>query len=377
MLAVRPFLAALLGLAVAFGLLFVIFHDRDTFHGRMDHNNGAIEDFKNFYYPAGATVMEYKRPWPGFLYPPTLAILLGPLAQLDPYDAASVWWMLTLAFTLALVAVSMALARATPWIAFLGGIIAGTSVPILHNAHWGQMSTPIVLLVFIAALLDSRGRGRAAVACIAIAGSLKFYPLLLLLVPAMRGEWKRVLEGLVFAGLLMVALPAVFLGASGMTGFYEAAFDQLGNRRNLAYQAENAGALAPHLSRSFFFQYLDPVFLRLIAVWVWVTVLVVNHRVFLDRRLGYPLCLAFLALLVEPHWPHYFVWLPFFQVVALQDRAYLRAAVSIAATNVQFFLVFPHPRDYGDLGILLLAGLIAVSGVCRSRNVAPPEETIP
>jgi Glycosyltransferase family 87 len=362
------YLAAVLGALVTYGLLF---GDPDGFSRSMDFNQGPLEDFMGPYLETARGFLAHGRPAQGFLYPPSFALVLLPLADLDPGRASWLWLGFELLCSAALV--GMGLALAGPRIRWHGPAllyVALTSVPLAHNLHWGQVSVPLGALVLAAALAQGRRSRRAFVpeALVACAAAIKVYPLAFLAVPLARREPGRVALGLVLALFLAVGLPALAIGPQATFDFLGAVGEELARRRGPYFASGNAQALAPVLAR---WTGLGSAGL----LWVLGAALALSQakllcRVARDPAGAYGLVAACLPLVVEPHWPHYFVWLPFLQLLVLVrargDRVCQGLAWgSVLCSNLILFRVL-GPEMHGRLGLLLVADLLVLAGLRRA-----------
>jgi alpha-1,2-mannosyltransferase len=166
-----------------------------------------------------------------YIYPPPFAILMAPLA--DPYPFASrhgylpfwlsaaIWYLIGLGCVIytvhALAGVILPnaelgsrrwwYARIAPTLFCFGGITLTISR--------GQVNTIVVALVAAGFVAAMRGRRLASGAWLASAAVLKIIPVLLVLFPILRRDWRALAGGIVAAALLLVALPAAIWGFDG------------------------------------------------------------------------------------------------------------------------------------------------------------------
>jgi len=166
-----------------------------------------------------------------YIYPPAFAIIMAPLA--DPYPFSShvgylpfwassaIWYLIGLGgaiYTVHALA-SVVLPDAVPgtrrwWYARLAPILFCLSGIVLTITR-GQVSTVLVAFVaagFVAAL---RNRRLASGAWLASAAVLKIIPVMLVLFPVLRRDWRTVAGGIITAILLLVALPTAVWGVTG------------------------------------------------------------------------------------------------------------------------------------------------------------------
>ncbi len=361
----RSLLFSLAGFLAGLLVLLALFGDVSGFHQGMDFDGGELEDFRDFYHPTGEALLRTGRATPGFLYPPSFALALVPLGQLEASLAVDVWLCLQLLATGLLIGLGLVLLRAEPPLMGLGVFLAVTGVPLAHNLHWGQVSVLLALLVLGAVLCEVRGNRNLAVVAIALAASIKVYPLLFLLVPLLRGEKARSLRGVLLAAFLAVVLPMLALGPVQTVEFLGQMIGELGARRGEALVAPNAQAFAPVVAR---WTGLAASHLAWLGVVLALTQLPFLRRVAGDPVLAYSGVAITLPLFVEPHWPHYFALLPFVQLVCLvRGDAVARglAGCSYLLSSLLLFRAFPEAEAYGGSGLLLVADLLLLVALRR------------
>lgn len=366
----RRALPLLLGLLLGLLTTALLFGSRARFHREMDFNRGALEDFRHFYYPTARGFLDSGEATEGFLYPPSLALALVPLARLDLESAAAVWWGLELVATAVLIGAVLVLTRPGPRLAGVAAFLCVTSVPLAHNLHWGQVSILLGLAVLAAVLAELRGHPRLAVLAVALAAAVKLYPLLFLAVPLARREPFRVLGGLLAAASLVVLPSALAIGPGETVEFLRQVGEELARRRPFYFEAPNAQALGPVLHR----------WLGLEGTWLaWVGLVLFLAqgprlvRWARDPLRAYALVAASLPLVVEPHWPHYLVLLPFVQTVCLTrgggDRTTLAlAGLSALLSSLVVFRLLEDPEAYGGAGLLAVANGLALLALRRTGD---------
>ena len=111
----------------------------------IDHGDVLFADFVHHYYPTVTDGLRHGAPAGGFFYPAGFAALLAPLALVGPGAAMVIWAAIQIA---CLGYVATVLVRAAvphrPALALLGTALTMTSIPVLHNLKWGQVSLPIL-----------------------------------------------------------------------------------------------------------------------------------------------------------------------------------------------------------------------------------------
>jgi len=166
-----------------------------------------------------------------YIYPPPFAILLAPLA--DPYPFAShdgylpfwlssaIWYLIGFAcvvYTVHSLAGAVLpdadrgarrwwSARVIPTLFCFSGITLTISR--------GQVNTVVVALVAAGFAAAMRNRRWVSGAWLAAAAVLKIIPVMLVLFPLARRDWRGAVGGLLAAAVLLVALPAAVWGLPG------------------------------------------------------------------------------------------------------------------------------------------------------------------
>lgn len=179
----------------------------------------ARSDFLVFH-EAGRAVLDGRSPyevahprgWP-FFYPPTMAVLMAPLALLPAGAAVIAWYLLSVAalyWSWRRIVQVLSRDGSTALLVLAAFVCNGG--PIVSCLQRGQISVILFALMTEAVWQGLRRRDLAAGFWIAAAASLKVYPALLLLAAVVRGRW-RILAGSA-AGMLVVAglLPLVATG---------------------------------------------------------------------------------------------------------------------------------------------------------------------
>lgn len=179
----------------------------------IDHGDRLFADFVNHYYPTIAESLRSGAPAGGFFYPAAFAALLSPLSLL-PLGAAELAWGAIQLACLVFVATTLVRAAAPdrPALAVLGAALTVTSVPVLHNLKWGQVSLPILALAGGAYLLHQRGRGWRAAALLGVAAGIKGYPLVFLGPFAARGDGRFLARAAAACAITLAVLPALVMG---------------------------------------------------------------------------------------------------------------------------------------------------------------------
>ncbi len=150
----------------------------------IDHGDVVFADFVNHYYPTVAESLRHGAPAGGFFYPAGFAAMMAPIGLFSLAGAKHAWSVvLGASFGVVVFVLVREAAKGRPVLAALGAAIATTSIPVLHDVKWGQVSLPILAaaggafvlatLAALGGLLDGRRWARplevARVASLALA----------------------------------------------------------------------------------------------------------------------------------------------------------------------------------------------------------------
>ncbi|MDB4933449.1 MAG: rane protein of unknown function [Labilithrix sp.] len=303
----------------------------------IDHGDVLFADFVNHYYPTVRDGLREGAPAGGFFYPAAFAAMLSPLALVGPTAAKVLWGLVQLA-CLGYVATTLVQAAAPrrPLLALLGTALTVTSIPILHNLKWGQVSLPILAAAGGAFVLRARGGNNVPAALLAIAAGIKGYPLVFLGWFVARREGRFVARASAACIVTLVVLPALVMGP--VHAFF--------------FQRVSTGAVigaADGVLRDFNSQYAPAVLGRyqggwdatstdiramgelgamaaLVVVAALVLVVATSHAPRIAERrelLAFVLVACTVPFWLRTSWSHYFVHLPLAQVLLaamLADR---------------------------------------------------------
>jgi len=228
-------------------------------------------------------------------------------------------------------------------------------------------------LVLLALLLEQhRARGSSGV-CLATAAAIKGYPILFAL-PSVVARERRSALGLVLGLIVLLSLvPAIFMGPGRAIEFVGVVIERVRDAGSSTWMsAPNAQYLPAVLGRWTGVESLQFPFHLLSWGWFSYTVLEVvklscnsGPR---DRCLSYAMLALSLPLVISPSWPHYFVLLPFAQLV-LADRAgdciWVRVSlgVSVLLSNALTFRLVGDAEAFGASGALLVADLVLLAAL--------------
>lgn len=169
----------------------------------------------DFYGPINSESQAYS----GFRYPPIAALVFLPLGAL-PYQIAKVLFTLTVLFFVALLVFHFA-RRSEFTMPEAAVLFAMVSFPLISTVERGQIDILIVYLSLVSyRLLQLRGQSRLAAFWLALAGTLKLFPFVLLIFYSDRKQWRFVINTLLYTAILF-ALPYPFLGLASYTNFFK------------------------------------------------------------------------------------------------------------------------------------------------------------
>jgi hypothetical protein len=357
----------------------------------IDHCAVLFCDYLLHFSPMGQELFESRQPRWGFYYSPFFALCIWALTRLPGAAAAGAWAALQIATPLWLFRITArrlcgdSLPLATAY-----ALVFLTSLPLLSNFKWGQVSVVMTLCMFASLHLEERGRVGLAALVLALSISIKYYSVLLLIHYLLKRDSRVVALTLAFCLVLMVALPAATLGVPETLRFYE-----------MLEPADPFGRSG--VARNPNSQFFAHVLARLLpwggapgARWLGYAVAIANLSVAagIARRRGAESGYASLSLLLlsipfvlPTSWPHYFVYLPPIQLLLARgplrelrpegaarragrarigSRAALSLGLALGSVGLSSALFFNAVGDrvaYGSAGCLLWANLLLQIGL--------------
>src|SRR5262249_51785868 len=99
-----------------------------------------------------------------------------------------------------------------PLLALLGTILTVTSIPVLHNLKWGQVSILILAATSGAFVAYGKGQKTLAAVLLGVAAGIKGYPLGFLGWFVARGDLRFAARALAACAFSLVVLPAIVMG---------------------------------------------------------------------------------------------------------------------------------------------------------------------
>ncbi|MCC7119500.1 MAG: DUF2029 domain-containing protein, partial [Anaerolineales bacterium] len=247
----------IISFALLFGAIFVyyffVWGSLQNFNQTFDPCEPLFCDFTIHYYPTAQTIFETKEPLNGYLYSPFFAILTAPLGMLPLASALQVWGVIQIILTLLLfVAPLSALKLDSLTNEMLYAGIFFTSLPVIHNFKWGQVSSLMTLAIIAAWLAHKNGKPIWAGILLGFSASIKYYPALFVLYCLFKKDYRALGAFSLTCFLLLFALPISALGFEHWLHFTTSTFQKL--------SALSATAANPNT------QYAPYVFARLLGI---------------------------------------------------------------------------------------------------------------
>ncbi len=382
----RPYIVYLICVLI-FSLIYNYYLNRwettTDFVKAIDICPSIFQDFKDYYLGMAQSFLETKRPVGGFIFPAFFAVLLLPLKYLSLQTDMLVWGIFQ--FTLFMIVIFMffnKFGKKSPYAAILFFSLMITSVPLLHNFAWGQVS----LFLFVGILgvyhLRIAGFPVAAGFLLAFGTSIKYYPAVFIVPFVLRREWRVVVSFLLGVVVFYALVPITVIGFTDWKEFEIASIALLRIKRKLDMIDINSQYFphvfmrlivrcAPSLYYSFSFEKLGILGYCIAAVNIGLVWRLRHLKLIVGLSLSIIIVFLTLAFLVRTSWPHYFVYLPFCQVALLvhslnifknhpikKFTAALAVSVSIILTSIFFFNQFSDWKIYSGYGTIFIANLL-------------------
>ncbi len=359
---------ALLGLGLYF-FYFLAWGSLQNFNQKIDPCENLFCDFSIHYYPTAQAIFETKEPIYGYLYSPFFAILTAPLGNLPLNTATQTWGIIQIILTLLLFIAPLSALRLdtlTKQLIYAG--IFFTSLPVIHNFKWGQVSSLMTLAILGAWLAQKNGKSVWAGILLGFGASIKYYPGIFILYFLFKKDKQALLAFALTCFALLLLLPISLLGFDHWLNFMSLSFQKLSV---LGATASNPNAqYAPYVlarllgvdpARVFvlkIFRYAGFMIGLFNMILLWQ---INKHK--LDSTGVFSISLLFCTLpfLIETAWHHYFIFLPFIQAALLQSKLKQRLKpfiiISIVASSVFVVNLFPAWESYTRWGFSLCSTL--------------------
>lgn len=346
-----------------------------TFTESVDPCESLFCDFTIHYYPTARSIFEIKEPIYGYLYSPFFAILTSPLGRLPLETASHVWALIQVILTglLFLAPLSMLKLDTLKTQLLYTGIFF-TSLPVLHNFKWGQVSSLMTLTIIAAFLAHKSGRPIWAGILLGLSTSIKYYPGIFILYFLFKKDWRAIFAFVTTCLFLLFLFPAFVLGFDHWVNFIALT---MGKLSNLGYTIENLNSqYFPYVTLHLLGFTSENVFIVRVLRLAGLVVALCNIALLwlLNNRgtkeegfLSFALLFCTLPFLIETSWHHYFIFLPFLQVtLLLQERnKWLTVFVICSIISSSIFIVnlFPAWEDYTKWGFSFLSSSLILLGV--------------
>ena len=382
----RSYLRPLLGALLLIGLVtfyYVLTWDSvDEFVIAIDHCEKLFCDFTNHYYPMGRSLFWDKTPVPGYFYTPFFALTLVPFGRLPLDTSLWLWGALQALLLIVLIAAPARLfLRRSPISFYLYVFLVATSLPVLHNLKWGQVSILMTAGALLSLTLHRKGHPVAAAVMLALATWIKYYTGLLLVVFVIKRQYKFLIAFLAAGLLLGLILPLGALGVRDGVRFY----------LDVNHAMAEADAWVPLDINSQHFPHVvwrlaggesAEINVRPITLLGYLIAAVNLFLVYALMRANLPeweswaylLLFASLPFLLSTSWPHYFVYLPFCyallagQLLTKTPRTWWRTAIeaallvgSVVLSSAFLFNALGDRFTYSGLGLLFFSNLLVLA----------------
>ncbi len=366
-------------------------------------------DFANNYYPEGRIIFTSSDPKPGFFYPVSFALAMGWLARLSYEPALAIWVGIQVLVTLVLYLYPhWNLLPRSRSAAALFPLVFATSLPILHNFIWGQVSVLIAVLALGAFALHGRGLRVVPGILLGFATAIKIYPVLFAAHFLLKRDLRALASLLLTTAGLVFVIPAAILGIDDSLRFnaiIAKVLEVISTKLQASRYPNYIGNSVPVLLSG----EVDPLSVLarvagtagylLSAVNVVLLFLLVRRKVKHEVYWSATLLFTIVPMVVKTSWVHYFVFLPlvhvFLYVLVIRSRWPLWGKTSACAaflfpsvmlTNIFFFERFHPDAYYGGGYVFLSVALLipvmylqAFSVLQRARRPDPsaPEPSPP
>jgi alpha-1,2-mannosyltransferase len=358
-----------LSLVLIFCLAYAFFTwgSLQNFNEKVDPCETLFCDFTIHYYPTAQSIFEVGEPVHGYLYSPFFAILTSPLGNLPLEDAARIWgWIQVLLLALLFIAPLSALKLDTLTNQILYAGIFFTSLPVLHNFKWGQVSSLMTLTAIAAFMAHRSGRSIWAGVLLALSTSVKYYPGIFILYFLLKRDKRAVIAFTLTCFLLLFVLPVLLLGFDHWLNFMNLSLQKL-SVLNDTFTNPNTQYFPYVLARLL---HIDPSRVLVLKILRLAGILIAFcnlgllwflHKRALDPKglLSIALLFCTLPFLIETSWHHYFIFLPFLQIAFHQTKkdAWMTIPVilSILLSSIFPVSLFAAWQDYTKWGFSFLA----------------------
>jgi hypothetical protein len=343
----------------------------------MDHTNVLFGDFVRHFYPMGKEIFITHLPYFGYYYPPFFAIFLSLFGLFTPKTAFWLWGACQLAAIASLVVIpGLHFLRKSLLAFYLYLLLVITSLPVLHNLRWGQVTVPLIAMVLISLFLYRKKYPVLAGIFLALSAAVKYFTGIFLLYPLFKKDIRYIATFLISSIIFWFAIPFIFLGVADSLTFYKAVSDLISGSRAWVSTDINSQYFVHVASRIFqsnsAASVLAVVGYAIVAFNTVLVYLMVRKKLEQDSIWAFVLLFASLPFILRTSWPHYFAYLPFCQVfvgmilftgkstnrIHSWAKAILLLIPSVLLSNIVFFNIINDRIAYGGWGCLFFANML-------------------
>lgn len=370
-----------------FFLVFAIFvyyrlqwQTLDEFVTAIDHGDDLFGDFASFYYPMAQKIFSSHIPVGGYYYSAFFAMLISPLG-LFSLQYAKLIWLFGQILSMALLGFfsgwELPQLSNNKKIVFL--FLFLTSFPLLHNFKWGQVSVLITFCILATIWLYRKDYYVPAGILLAFAVSMKYYPIVFIVYPLFQRKYRFLIAFAAAALIFYAVIPSIAFGFNAWWGFEKAVNAQISYAKfsfdvNSQYFGHVILRMFPLEEAPF-----KRKILTIILPWIGISITILNLYLTWKNQIGekmsdnllvsYGLIFLSFPFIIQTSWSHYFVYLPFCQIVLIQAAfidlsrmgkilVLILTFLSCVCSSVITFNFFPTWYDYNNWGMLFLSNLL-------------------
>ncbi|MFC2064814.1 glycosyltransferase family 87 protein [Chloroflexota bacterium] len=347
-----------------------------NFINDIDHCNLAFCDFVAFYYPAGKAILSHSPIPDGFYYSNFAAILLSPFALFQEKTAIILWGMLQMIISAVFYIMIVKQLSKDKLSAYIFTFLFFTSSPLLNNFKWGQFSIFITSGILGAFFLYENGKRNLSAFLLGVMVAIKFYPIIFLLPFIIKRDWKFVILCIVMVVSCLVLIPLPITGFTPINLTHLASGEQV--VQVLQSEAIHYNVNTQYLPSAIARYFNLPTYSTIYTLLVVGSYLVVVYILFLlfriskskiPRSLIWSCGLLFttIPLWIPSAWPHYFVYLPFLQIMVFRELKpqmdnikrglFILWVFSVVLSNILIEQAVHNWYKYIGLGVLLWSNM--------------------
>lgn len=371
---------ALFGIALF--LLFRSYPDLDSFISGFGANDKLFSVFRAHYLPAAKALVAGEALPSGYVYPVAFAVAMEPFTWLSKPGALLAWGWLQVASTLLIALAPLKQLKRRPaligpWLAVLA-----LSWPILHGIRWGQVSTLVVGLGFVATTLIGRASWQIGAPLLATAVTIKLFPVIYLGSMIDRRRLPSAIVTIAWLLMIAIAFPILSLGVDGFiyqSQEVSAEIYRIGMKSLRHPDTQSVWAVIPRWfgmssPRSDHARAAATIVSCILAAAALLGVTVARDRQdWAARAWRFTLLTAIVPAMATSVWPHYFAWIPlaaFCLLVLVLDSPgspILRGAVlalsaiAVVLSSQPIALALGGWREYASSGLLLAAHFFVIT----------------